>query len=198
MSTAHRRSALLAAVLLIPVLAEAQAPAPAAPRTGPLLRPVVELAIEAGGDRVAEVLSTNGDRQSVRAGQGGTLAAGLEFRPSAASPFALRGTVGYKVQTTAAENVDISLTRIPVEVVGSYEWPEEWRIGAGLTHHASVKFNGGDLAPDASLGSATGGILEVGWKWVAVPYTAMPYTPEGLDIDANAIGLSFAWAFGKR
>ena len=81
---------------------------------------VIEGTIEAGGEELFTVVFTDGDEQTVHAGQGGTISFGAELRPRRMPNLGVRGMIGYKFVTTAAENANITFTRIPVEVVASY------------------------------------------------------------------------------
>ena len=45
---------------------------------------------------------------------------------------------------------------------------------------------------------AAGATLELGWKWVALTYTALDYSANGGSLDGSAIGVSFSYLFGKR
>jgi hypothetical protein len=201
-------AATLAGILLaLPLAASAQtqptppaalpAPAPAPPlRTGPSVALVVEGVIEIGGDRVAETFFEDHSSQTMRAGQGGTVAVGAELRPSHGSPLGVRATVGFKYVTTAATNVDIKLTRVPVEVVGTYTFPSGAFVGGGYVRHSRIRFDGGGLAPDVDFDDAQGATLEAGWRWVAVSYTKLTYTDEfGNEYDASAPGLSLRGTF---
>lgn len=216
--TIHRGSlaAVLAAAFLASLPAAAQTPVVTAPpenpptatipappeepvRTGPSVGLFLDGTLEMGGDRVAETFFEDGDSQTMRAGQGGSVSAGLELRPSAASPFAVRGTVGFKYVTTAATNVDIKLTRIPIEVVGTYTLPNGVFAGAGVVHHARIRFDGGGLAEDVDFDPATGATVEAGWKWIALTYTHLTYTDEfGNEYDAGAPGISVRGTFRLR
>jgi len=173
---------------------------PAAPAsTGPTFGFALDLSIEYGGDEVAETFFTNGESQKMLAGQGGTLAIGGIFRPRAASPFSLRGTVGIKYVTTAADNADIKMTRIPLEFVGSYGFPNGARVGAGLVHHASIRFDADGLGPNVDFDPATGATLEVGYKAIALTYTIMNYRDElGNDFNAGNFGLQLLWTPGRK
>ncbi len=157
------------------------------------------MTFEVGGDEVAEVIFTNGDKQSLTTGDGGTFSAGMEFHPSAMPKLGLRTLVGWKFSTSAAENVDIMFTRFPIEVVASYAVTPDWRIGAGVTHHANINLDFDGLAQNAKYDPATGATLEVGWKWAALTYTSMEYRSRyGDTFDASAIGISVSYVFGKR
>lgn len=194
MSTPLVRSAALAALLLaLPAAAAAQAApaAPPTPRTGPSFGLVLEFGVEMGGDRFAETYFEDGSTQTMDAGQGGTLAAGVEVRPSHDSPLAFRATAGYKFVTTKATNADIFLGRVPVELVASYDLPGGFRVGGGYVRHTMVRFYGGGVGEDVSLRDANGLTAEAGWRWVALTYTMLDYTDEsGKRYDASSAGLT--------
>jgi hypothetical protein len=160
---------------------------------------VLEAAFEGGGARVAETYFTDGSSQTMRAGQGGTFAVGMEFRPRALPRLGLRGTVGWKFVTTAATNADIKLTRFPLEAAASWALDKDWHVDAGIVHHTGIRYDGGGFGPNAEFDPATGATLELGWRWVALTYTAMDYTDEfGYTYDASGYGVSFRWVVGKR
>lgn len=184
-----------AAVVAAPLLAQAPAPAPApaAPAAHRPLRPVVEFGIEFGGDKVATVTFTNGEQQSVRAGQGGTLAAGVLYEPSATVPVSLRATVGFKFQTTAADNVSIWMRRYPVELVGSWHLTPQVRVGAGYVRHLRPRFTAEGLVPDIPFADGNGATVELAYSYLALTWTAMKYR----GLDANAIGATLIVPFGK-
>jgi hypothetical protein len=191
-----RSTVLLASFLLIPSLVRSQDPTPARSTagSGPTLGFALDLGFEFGGDDFLEVYFTNGGSQKLRAGQGGTLAVGGILRPSAASPLSLRGTVGFKFVTTAADNANIMFTRIPVELVGSYSFPNAVRVGAGVVHHANNKFNGDGFVDDATFSPATGFTAELGYKAFAVTYTALNYKVKGGDpFNGGSIGAQLLW-----
>ena len=109
---------------------------------------------------------------------------------------ALRGTVGYKYLTTKATNVSITLTRVPVELMGTVEVANDVRVGAGVVRHMAVRFDGGGLGPDMDFDDANGLTAEVGWRWLALSYTLMNYTDQqGNDYDASNGGLSVIGTF---
>lgn len=155
-----------------------------------------EADLEYGGDDIATVNFTDGSSQHVKTGQGLTLALGGHYRAAESSPFSVRATVGYKFVTTAAENADIGIDRKVVEVVGNYRWPSNWWVGAGLTHHAGIEFDGDGFGPDVDFDDATGFTVEAGWKWIALSYTGMDYTDEfGGDWDASSVGITLTTKF---
>lgn len=130
--------------------------------------------------------------------EGGTVAFGFDVRPRSLPQVGIRTTAGIKFSSNASENADIGFMRIPVEVVGSYDLPRDWRVGAGLACHTGVSFNGDGFVPDVDFDPATGLTLEVGWKALALTCTTMEYSAGGAGIDASAIGVSAAWVFRKK
>jgi hypothetical protein len=74
---------------------------------------LVKAGAEFGGDEILQVLFTNGQTQTMRAGQGGYLGVCTELQFSNAKQFMLRAAVGIKYTTTAAENANIRLTSFP-------------------------------------------------------------------------------------
>lgn len=201
-------AALLGLLLSVPLAAqqagvsarpssrEASAAQPATPWT---FGWVVDATFEFGGDEVAEVFFTSGDSQKITAGNGGTFSAGFELHPRATPKLGLRTLVGWKFSTSAAENVNIMFTRFPIEAVASYSLNSDWRVGAGVTHHAGINLDFDGLASNVAFDPATGATLEFAWKWAALTYTAMNYRAEdGTEFGANAIGVSVSYVFGKR
>lgn len=187
------RAAVLALLVTIaPTAAHSQktgVPAPASP-----IAFVIEGGVEYGGDKIVDLLFANGDTQTLRAGQGGTIAAGLQFQPASVPRFSVAATVGYKFVTNASSNASIGMSRIPIEVTGRWKLDPDWWIGAGLVRHAAVKIEGDGFFPDADLDASTGATLELGWRWAALTYTGIDYTdPVGQKFDGGSFGVSFRW-----
>ena len=62
------------------------------------------------GDEILQVFFTNGEDQIMRAGQGGFIAVGGQLQFANVKQLMLRASIGFKYNTTAAENVNIRLT----------------------------------------------------------------------------------------
>ena len=188
---------LLAATLLAcPSLAQAQSNKHDDTARGGFL---VQTDLEFGGDEIATVAFTNGDDQSIYAGQGISLGIGGWFRPVESSQFQIQGVLGYKYAMTAASNADINVSRVVMKLNGVYPFADGWFVGAGITHHSSPELNGDGFFEDIAFDDATGFSAELGWKWVALRYTKIEYSSEFYeDVDASSIGLSLTWRFGGR
>ena len=170
---------------------------PAAPATG--LGFVLEGGIEFGGAKLVEVTFLDGSKQSLTAGQGGTIAAGLQFVPAAQPRLSIAGTVGYKFVTNASDNANIGITRVPMEIIARWSLNPDWSIGAGLTAHASVNVNGDGFFPDAEMESSTGPTVELGWRWLAVTYTKLEYTDAADEkFDAGSVGVMVRYVWRPR
>jgi hypothetical protein len=149
-----------------------------------------ELDVEYGGDNIATLEFEDGSSQHIKTGSGITLALGAHYR-AAGSPFSVRTTVGYKYVTTQASNADISVGRVVIEALGNYLFANDWWVGAGITHHSNIKFDGDGFADNLDFKDATGPTVEVGWRWIALSYTNLDYeTKFGTEGDASSFGLT--------
>ncbi|HEU0013319.1 MAG TPA: hypothetical protein VFQ45_06520 [Longimicrobium sp.] len=195
------RLAVVAALAAAPAAAqtlEVPAPAEAPPRPARLVKAFFEAVGEFGGETVATVGFEDGSTQDVNTGQGLTVSGGAIVRPSAGSPLALRGSVGFKFVGTKADNANIFLTRIPVEIVASYDLPSDLWVGAGYTRHTFTKFHGDEFGPDLAFEDGNGATVEFGWRWIGVSYTSMRYTDEhGAEYNASVFGFVLTSAFGR-
>jgi hypothetical protein len=154
---------------------------------------LLEAALELGGDAVAEVYFTNGNTQSVNAGQGGSVAAGVQIQFPKLDKFLLRSTLGIKYVTTAADNAHIRLTRVPIHLTANWMIAKKLRLGGGIATHRAIKFHAGGLGQNIKFRGATGPMLELAYGGVGLRYTIMKYTDEyNNTYSANAIGLSFS------
>jgi hypothetical protein len=157
------------------------------------IRLLLSGALEFGGDEVAEVLFTNGETQSVNAGQGITIAAGAQIQFPNVEKFLLRASIGYKYVTTQADNVHIRLTRVPMQLSANFMAAKKLRLGAGLVTHSGIKFNSGGLGGDMTYKSNLGPVFEIAYHGVGISYTALKYTDEvNKSYSANVFGVTFS------
>jgi hypothetical protein len=163
------------------------------------LRFLIKGALELGGDKVAEVYFTNGETQSVKAGQGGTIAIGGELQVPAVEKLLLRATVGYKYVTTQADNAHIRLTRVPIQFTAHWMATRKLVFGAGVPTHRAIRFKADGIGQDMNFDAATGPTFEVAYSGIGLSYTAMTYKDQDKhSYSANAIGLSFTVTLPKR
>ena len=168
-------------------------------KSTPSLRLLINGAIELGGDPVATVGFTNGDSQNVNAGQGISVGVGGELSLLNSQQFRLRGSIGIKYVTTAADNAHIRLTRIPMILTANWVVKDDWRIGAGIVSHQAIRFNGGGIGSNFKLSSPAGPVIEVAYKGIGLSYTILTYKDEfGDSYGANSIGLTLSGVFSGK
>ncbi len=150
-------------------------------------------ALEFGGDEVAKVFFNNGEDQAVNAGQGGTISVGAQFEFRQTRKFVLRTSIGYKYLTTAADNVHIRLTRVPLQFTANFLPTEKFRLGAGLATHTGIKFNSGGLGENMSFKSNVGPVIEFAYNGMGLSFTALRYKDQyNTSYAANAFGFTFS------
>jgi hypothetical protein len=152
------------------------------------------MGLEYGGDELLTVIFTNGDDQTMLAGQGGYLAAGgqIDF----GKVVMMRFSIGIKYNTTAADNANIRFTRFPINLVPYWKLNDDFRLGIGLSTHQSVRLKGDGFLDDADFTSTLGTRFEFGYKWAAVTYTSLKYEAQnGAQLDASSVGLSISFTF---
>ncbi len=160
---------------------------------------LIEGGFEFGGDEILQVIFTNGGTQTMRAGQGGYIAFGGQLQFSKVKQLMLRASIGIKYNTTAADNADIRLTRLPVSITPFWNINDDFRLGVGVTTHINPSLHGDGFVPDMSYTSTSGPRFEFGYRWIALTYTAISYkTVSGMSFSANSIGVSLSFAFPKK
>jgi hypothetical protein len=160
---------------------------------------LVEGGVEYGGDEILQVFFTNGEDQTMRAGQGGFIAFGGELQFANVKQLMLRASFGIKYNTTAADNANIRLTRFPVHLTPFWKINNDFRLGVGITTHLGPKLKGDGFVPDVAFTSTAGPRFEFGYKWVALTYTALNYKDEfGESFSASSFGLSISGTFPNK
>lgn len=155
-------------------------------------------ALEFGGDEVAKIYFTNGEDQSVRAGQGGSVFVGGQFQLPKEPRLLFRATLGFKYVTTQADNVHIRLTRIPLIASANWMITDKIRLGAGIVSHQNIKFKADGIGQDITFGGANGPIFEVAYRGIGLTYALMKYKDQSnVTYSANAIGISFSTTIQK-
>lgn len=187
---------LLLAFIILSSLTLHNSAAQSESNSGITAKLLVDMGIEYGGDELLTVFFTNGQDQTMLAGQGAYLAAGgqLDFGKSVM----LRMSIGIKYNTTAADNANIRLTRLPINIIPYWKINEDFRLGVGLTTHQSVRLKGDGFLDDEDFKSTTGARVEFGYKWAALTYTSVKYEAQnGEQLDAGSLGLSISFTLPK-
>lgn len=157
------------------------------------VRFLISGALEFGGDEIAEVLFTNGESQSINAGQGGSIAIGAQIQFPKADKFILRGSIGYKYVTTQADNVHIRLTRVPMQLTANFMAAPKLRLGAGIVTHSGIKLNADGIGDNLTFKSNAGPVFEIAYYGIGLSFTALKYTDQNNETySANAFGITFS------
>jgi len=160
---------------------------------------LIEGGAEFGGDEILKVSFTNGEDQSMKAGQGLYLSVGGQLEFSKVKNFMLRASIGIKYNTTAANNANIRLTRIPINLIPYWKIKNDFRFGIGITSHQSIKLKGDGFVSDVAFTSTIGPRIEFGYKWVALNYTSINYKADSIDeFSASSIGLAISFVFPNK
>ena len=92
-----------------------------------------------GGETVDELNYVNGAQQKIRAGGMYNIKLGGEIRFQD-MPLQVQASVNYHYANDGASNAEARYTRIPLELLGYYNFNTKWRIGAGLRYVTSPKY----------------------------------------------------------
>lgn len=160
------------------------------------LRFLLGASLEFGGDDVGIVYFADGSTQTINTGQGGTLFGGGQLQLNKNKTFFLRGSLGIKYVTTKADNANIRLTRIPLQLSVNYVPVKKLRFGVGMVTHQAIRLNFDGLGDNAKFTSTPGAILEIGHGLFGLSYTLMNYKDKNNAVyRANTIGITFSGVF---
>lgn len=160
---------------------------------------LIEGGLEYGGDKFLTVFFEDGSDQAMRAGQGGYLAVGGQLESAKLKSIMLRASVGIKYNTTAADNANIRLTRIPINLMPYLKINDDFRLGIGVSSHQNVRFKGDGFVEDLDFTSSIGPRFEFGYKFLALTYTSLNYKLDmGEELSASSFGLSVSYAFPNK
>ena len=154
-----------------------------------------------GGDDLVTAERTNGKYDTIKAGEGVILSAGIDYRVNPA--FSLQASAGYHHSQISADNGKLEFTRIPVELLGFYHFNENWRLGGGVRYVSKPTLQGSGVAsmPDFEFDSTTSGVIEaeylMGRNWgFQFRYVHETLKVDGYrDINADHAGLGVRYYF---
>ena len=189
------------AATLAPLLAQAQDVPPSATT----VRPVLGLMGTFGGDKLVDVLYTDGTTSAVTAGGTAYLYAGAEIHP-VALPLSVLATVGYHVSSAGGGNGDYRFERIPFELLAMADViPGRLRLGGGLRYDTNVTLSshGVVAAPATTFKSAAGGVLQAEWmlshqfgivaRYVGIRYRFDDGAGASYHANGNQGGIGLNW-----
>lgn len=159
---------------------------------------LMEFGAEWGGDELITVQFTNGNEQTMHAGQGIHLAAGTELTFPKLEDLLVRISFGLKWSPTAADDANIAFTRLPLTISPFWKIKDDFRVGVGATAHLSPKFHGDGFVNDINFSSSIGPRFEFGYKWIAVTYTLMNYESMLDMVDGNSFGVILSYSFSRK
>ncbi len=150
-----------------------------------------EVSVSIGGDTLAELYFTDGSSQSIDAGNGATFSVGLLQHLS--KSYGIKYAIGWKGSWSAAENLDVQKSAIPLDLVPYYQSGKH-RFGAGVTYHIAPELYIETLGT-SEFDDATGFIVEYGYAGFTLAYTGIDYSIAGTDFDASNVGLRYTLEF---
>lgn len=136
-----------------------------------------------GGDELITAERTDGKSSTIKAGQGITFAAGVDYRITPA--FSMQASLGYQTDKENANNGRLEFTRYPFELLAFYHPSANWRIGGGLRYVSSPTLKGSGVVsmPDIDFDNTTSGVIE--GEWLAGPHLGIQlrYVHERFKLD---------------
>jgi len=168
------------------------------------VRWVGEAGIHGGGDELASATFTNGDTTKINAGE--LLSIGIGPQIDLTDNTNIRVLVGWKFDSTDADNGSIKFSRFPIDVMYFYQTPQ-WNFGAGITYHLSPELSSSGVASgiSADFEDALGFIAEVDFRlgeffYIGGKYTAIDYDQKNTNVtvDGNSVGIVFGFIFGDK
>lgn len=145
---------------------------------------VISFGYDPGGDKLINVIFTNGDSSSIRANEGVSLSAGAIFYHTSDLTWQTQVTIGVKYMPVYAHNGQVEWTTYPVELLGFYN-TNLIRFGAGLVYQVNPHISTGGAASlyQANMDNALGYIAQIGFRAkkrrgfsVDLRYTAIRYS----------------------
>lgn len=145
---------------------------------------VISIGYDPGGDKLLNVIFTNGDSASIRANEGINVSVGAMFYHTSDLTWQTQATFGVKYMPVYAHNGQAEWTTYPIELIGFYN-TNLIRFGAGLVYQLNPHVDtGGAVSPyQANMDSAFGYIAQIGFRAkkrqgfsVDLRYTAIRYS----------------------
>lgn len=165
---------------------------------------VLNAGYTAGGDDLIETEFTDGDDETIKAGDGMLFGAGLLIKISESA--VMQFTANYHLDSISVKNGDASFERYPIEMLLFFN-NDKHRVGGGLTAHlsptAEIDIDG--MAKDTfNFNTSFGLILEYDYQllpsfWLGLRYLHIDYKTESAvsetSVSGNHLGLMAHYAF---
>ena len=160
--------------------------------------------VSGGGDHLFLGKYSDGTKVDVTAGGGLLVNLGVNHKFN--SSLNLQTTLGLHTDGTLATNGNASFTRFPLEVMGFYQFNDQYRIGAGARKSLAAKLSTSGVAtyqPSAEFNASVGQVIElqyllgkpnkksnaktaVNFRYVKETYTEKTY---GIKVKGNHVGV---------
>lgn len=166
------------------------------------IRGIASIGLTFGGDTFTKVKFDNGDNDNIKAGELAIFSVGAIYEQN---NWQVQGTIGYYADTASGENGDVHFTRVPLEVLGFWK-KDNFRLGAGITHHLSPEFevdiDGNSANGAVDFDDATGFVIQGDYFFanrfgLGLRLTSVEYETEFLaeKIDGDSVGIMFSFVF---
>jgi hypothetical protein len=171
--------------------------------------------IATGGEKLANIEYDNDTSDSIKAGGGLVIGAGLNY--SLDENWSIQSNMGYFFDTDNAENADIGITRFTLDVNPYYQINDDFKVGAGITYHINPEFEydyTNIFKTTTEFDNALGFYVTLGYElqslnsWIELRYNAIDYTVSNIKlssvnmditdtptIDANSLMLNYFYSF---
>lgn len=162
-------------------------------------RLTLDAGLSGGGDKLATVFYTNGDTQSIYAGDGLFADFGVQ-RNLADTDWSLKATLGFDDWAVSASNATTTFDRYPLDLLAIYNIGRN-HIGFGVTEHFSPRLDLDGYGPNVSFNNATGVMLQYQYWLFGLRLTSIRYTASGNcnggcgTVSGNSLGVFFNYTF---
>ncbi len=159
---------------------------------------VVDGGLGFGGDKLVTVVYTNGNTNTIDAGDGlyGDFGVQHNFTDT---DWSFKATAGFDSWAASGHHADVTFTRYPVDLLALYTIGYN-HIGFGVTEHLSPRLDLDGLGPNANFDAATGAILQYQYWLFGVRYTSIRYKvssdcTSGCSVDGSNLSVFFNYVF---
>lgn len=164
------------------------------------VRPMLKTGFDFGGDTLVTAIFTSGSSESIKANEGFYFGGGASILFS--REIEAEVSLSYKFASITASNGEIEFTRLPLDALVFYRFPD-FRVGGGLTYHLNPKLSGSGVASGANVGfdDAAGLVLQADYVFakqfaVGGRYTMLDYKARGGGTaKSNGLGVTFGVSF---
>lgn len=169
---------------------------------------MLKVGYDFGGETLATVTFTDGSTQSIKANQGFYLGGGASILLTNPKDIEVEVALSYKEDSITAANGEVKFTRIPLDALVFYRFPEHFRVGGGLTYHLNPKLSTSGVVGNINVNfdDALGWVLQAEYllpprssrtpkMTVGARFTMIDYETNGATAKSNGVGITFSIGF---